>query len=601
MSATRRAAPDRRQTVTIVAVSLIVAHLALRLWAISGGWFFGDDFSFLADVATGQDDVGWFFREYGSQLMPLAFVLVLPVAHAGAFAWWAVVVEMLLFQVAAALACWWMLRTLFGNRLRILVPLTIYLFSTVTVPSLMWWAAGLNSLTVQPFIFGAIGMHVMLLRTGRRRWAVAVTACLAAAFVLYLKALLIVPVLAIVTIVYAARGSLPQRLRWTVSTFRVAWFLYAVPLVAYVAAYVSTTARESSGGDVDYADLVDRFVVTNLSTAAFGGPWRWLAIGGDSGARQLADPPQVAVIACLVLIGGAVVAMSIRHRGVLLPLTFLVPYVVVTVLLLAYGRAGAYGMVTTAEIRYWADFVPYVVLAVGLATMPVLGMPDVLRPRHVEIFTDRSLTRVGTAYVVVFVIGSVFSTVTYVQPWHDDQGPRPFITTARAELASRSSPVPLADQTVPGVVVPQLIFPDNLVSRVLSPLGDEFTTPEIANDMQVLTDGGFVVPAFAGDDLVVDPANFASCLDGSQPDPHVEFGVKTFDFPFWMSIAYRADQDSDVTVTVGDRRYRTRLLEGAHTVSMRTDGAIDRVDVDLPAGTRLCVDALHLATRMVPR
>ncbi len=94
-------------------------------------------------------------------------------------------------------------------------------------------------------------------------------------------------------------------------------------------------------------------------------------IGGESGPRQLADPPQAAVILCLLLLGGSVVALTLRYRGVLMPLWFVIPYVAVTVALLAYGRAGAYGRVTSAEIRYWSDFMPFLTLAIGLALMPV--------------------------------------------------------------------------------------------------------------------------------------------------------------------------------------------------------------------------------------
>ena len=135
-------------------------------------------------------------------------------------------------------------------------------------------------------------------------------------------------------------------------------------------------------------------MVTNLSTAMFGGPWRWLQIGGESGPRQLADPPQAAVILCLLLLGGSVVALTLRYRGVLMPLWFVIPYVAVTVALLAYGRAGAYGRVTSAEIRYWSDFMPFLTLAIGLALMPVRGLPAVLRARTAPFVSRTTSSRV---------------------------------------------------------------------------------------------------------------------------------------------------------------------------------------------------------------
>lgn len=606
LRAVRQEPLTRRGAVTAAALTMIVLSTGISLWAVSGGWFFGDDFVFLADVAGGDADLAWLFHRNNLHLMPLSFALVLPVAHAGAFAWWAAATELMIFQIASALACWWMLRTLFGNRPRILLPLAVYLFSAVTVPSLMWWAAGLNSLAVQPFIFGAIGFHVLLLRTGSRRWAIAAAACSVVGLLLYVKAVLIVPMLAIITLVYAAQGPFPRRLWSTLVRFRLAWSVYAVPLVVYLVVYFSLSPSDSApsqpaGKAPDYGELADRFVISNLSSAALGGPWQWLRLGGDSGPRQIADPPQGAVIIAAMLVACAIALLVLRYRGALLPLWFVVPYVVVTVGLLAYGRAGTYGGVAANEIRYWADFMPYLVLAVGLAIMPVPGLPRVLTDRNATLFSHRTMVKVGVAYIVVFVIGSVSSTVGYVTPWHENYDARRFLTTAVNELEAYKDPVVLVDQTVPGAVVPALIYPANLPSRVLSPVRDRFTTPDIANDMQMLDDNGVIVPAFAGDDFVVDGDSFDSCVNGSDRDPHISFGSRTFDFPFWLSLSYRADFDADVTVSVGSTSYDTRILSGAHTLSLRTNGANDRIRFTLPTGSRLCVDSLHIATRMVPR
>lgn len=591
---------SRRHAVTIAALALITAHVGLRTWAVSGGWFFGDDFTFLADAGRGEADLGWLFHRHDFQRMPLGFALVMLVDLAGPFAWWVAAAELLAFQVAAALACWWMLWTLFGNRARILVPLTIYLFSAVTVPSLMWWAAGLNSLMLQPFVFGAIGLHVLLLRTSRKRYALAVTTCLVIALLFYVKALLIAPVLAILTVSYAAQGSVPRRIWSSLVRFRFAWSLYVVPPAAYLVAYLANPP-ETAGGDVNYGELAERFVVTNLSTAMFGGPWRWLSMGAESGPRQLADPPQAAVIACLLLLGGVVVALMHRYRGVLTPLWFVVPYIVVTVALLAWGRAGAYGSLTAAEIRYWSDFMPFLTLAVGLALMPVLGLPTVLRERTSGPFSRRTSAGIAVGYLAVFVVGSVLSTVRYVEPWHEDYEARRFLTTAQESLKAQREPVELADQAVPGTVVPALIFPYNLPSRVLSPVGHRFSTPDIATDISVLDDRGAVVPGFAAPDVAVAPPLLVDCLHGGAKGQEVVLGTTTFDYPFWLSMSYRADSAADLGVTVGSKHYDGRIEAGAHTLTFRTTGSIDRVSFDLPVGTRVCIDSMNVGAKMEPR
>lgn len=590
----------RRRALTVMAITLITAQLILRAWAVWGSWFFGDDFVFLADVARGQADAEWFFHRHNLHFMPGSFALVVPVAAAGVYAWHVAAVEMIVFQAAASLACWWMLRTLFGNRAMILVPLTIYLFSVVTIPSLMWWAAGVNSIAVQPFMFGAIGLHVLMLRTGQRRFALGAALCVLLALLFYVKALLIAPVLAVLAVCYAARGPLPRRIWSLLLRFRLAWTLYALSGVAYLIAYFTLPAESSPAGKVDYVDLADTFVVKNLSTALFGGPWSWLEIGGEAGPRQLADPPQVAWIICLLVLGGAVVLLVAHYKGALQPLWFVVPYVLVTAGLLGYGRAGVF-KITSAEIRYWADFMPVLTLAVALSLMPLRGLPAVLVRRPVSLMSRRVAHRILAGYLVVFVAGSIASTLGYVKPWHQDFDARRYLTTAQQDLESRSTPVPLADQAVPGPVMPALFDPYNLPRLLLSPLATRFTTPDVATDMQVLDDNGSIKPGFASPDFTVASHRLARCLQGGAESQHIAFGSATYDFPFWLSMSYRSDTSTEIGLVVGTKHYDARLEAGTHTLSLRTEGSNDRIVFDLPSGARLCVNTLNIGTWMEPR
>ena len=53
---------------------------------------------------------------------------------------------LLLMQAAASIGCLRLLRYTFGERLGILPPLALYLFSVITLPAFIWWAAGINQL-----------------------------------------------------------------------------------------------------------------------------------------------------------------------------------------------------------------------------------------------------------------------------------------------------------------------------------------------------------------------------------------------------------------------------------------------------------------------
>jgi hypothetical protein len=119
--------------VTTAALSLIAVQMLFHGWITSGSWFEWDDYIFLADVARGDADTTWLFHSHFGLFMPVSFLLVKIVGGVG-LSWAAVATQILVLQLLASLACWWMLRTVFGNRLRILVPLAFYLFSPMVPP-----------------------------------------------------------------------------------------------------------------------------------------------------------------------------------------------------------------------------------------------------------------------------------------------------------------------------------------------------------------------------------------------------------------------------------------------------------------------------------
>ncbi len=63
--------------------------------------------------------------------------------------WTVPAIMLIVLQAGASLAVLRVLRLLLGTRAVLLLPLTFYLFSPLTLPSFAWWAAGLNSLPMQ--------------------------------------------------------------------------------------------------------------------------------------------------------------------------------------------------------------------------------------------------------------------------------------------------------------------------------------------------------------------------------------------------------------------------------------------------------------------
>ena len=62
---------------------------------------------------------------------------------------------------------------MFGNRPAILIPLTVFAFSPLSLAALTWWAVALEILPLELAIFMAVDAHVRYLRGGRFRSALA--------------------------------------------------------------------------------------------------------------------------------------------------------------------------------------------------------------------------------------------------------------------------------------------------------------------------------------------------------------------------------------------------------------------------------------------
>ncbi len=595
---------DRSTAVTAGAAITIMASVALVAWEVYNGWFFGDDFEFLSDVALGKADVAWLFHRHNVHVMPLGFVLVWLTGSAGTFVWPVAATGTVLAFTAAGVACWWMLRTLFGHRAKALVPLVFFCFSPVLTPALSWWAAALNMVTCLPFLFVGVTAHVLLLRTGRHRWGVTSVTCLVLALGFYVKALLLPVVLVLLTVLYFTDGPWTSRVLRAARRWWWVWTAHAVVGLAFVAAYLSLGERPAQTDGLEarlVGDLVQRQLLANLVPSLLGGPWSWSPADLENGPRQLAAAPQAAQTAALVVVVAIVAYLALRYRGALRAVWLLVPAIVATLVLLAAGRLAVFGTAITEELRYWADVLPYLTLVLGLMTMPLRGSSDPLRERRPAVLAWRAPREAVAAAVALYAVSAAWSSITYVSTWHDDFQARTYLQTASAELGGRRVDVPLANEAVPQAVMQSLAYPQNLYDRILAPIGG-FRTPEWANDMAVLDGGGHVRPGVAATELVVPDELLASCLRGEPGGTtRVDLGSTTFDYPFWASMTYRSDVTGDVRIRAGDRTHDARLLEGVHVLTFRTAGRFDEIELDLPAGSTLCIEALSIGKEVVPR
>ena len=157
--------------VKTAAALLILGAMAWRTWAAVGAWFYADDFLLLETARGGGLTGSMLLTPNDSQLMPLGMAIAWLVGMAPGLTWWPAAVSLIVMQAAALASCYWLLRTMIGDRWLMLVPLGLFAFSPMAMDNSLWWAAALNGLPAQTAFFLLLTAAIARSRERRWRWA----------------------------------------------------------------------------------------------------------------------------------------------------------------------------------------------------------------------------------------------------------------------------------------------------------------------------------------------------------------------------------------------------------------------------------------------
>jgi hypothetical protein len=575
--------------VASAAAVLVLVQLAFRAWATFGGWFYGDDLKFLSQAASEPLTLEYLFTRHQQQLMPAGVLVSWLVGQGPAFSWSLAALSILLMQALSDAACIYMLIRLFGWRPGVLIPLAFYLYCPLTLGAFMWWAAALNQLPLQAAFFAAIACHVTYARTRRFRWILLSALLLTIALLFYVKSVVMVPLLVMLTLAYLVDGTFVTRLRRTVTRFWLAWILYAAIGVGYLAAYATHGgAPVSVDGKPNYLRTADVQVRETLGPALIGGPWRWLNQGRQD---VLADTPEAAVTLAWVILAGIVALTCWRRAGAWKAWAILAVYLVPTVYLTASGRTTLFGADVGRYLRYLSDVSVVACLVLALALMPLRDTPQ---PEHRR--TDPALPLAPAALVLAIAvfIGSVWSSVSYVRFWHADSPAERFVRAASADLAPLDG-VDIADEPVPPEFVLAPNAPFDRPTRLLRPLNKHLRSVSTGTDLKAFGRDGHLSPA------VVTPGVSAQIPEGSDCGALVtgaapkilQLNERVTDDRSWLSLAYLASRDGEVRLTIDGSARTLPVLEGPHTLFLRTSGSFTSVSVQSTSGALgLCIDKL---------
>jgi hypothetical protein len=586
-------------SVHVVALLLLVGQFSLHCWMLLGSWFYTDDYRLLAQSRGTTLDLDYLSEPFDSQFMPFGRFIAWAVGNSGevATAWGTAVAITLATSTLAALACWWMLVTVFGARLEVLPLFAVYLFSALSAPALMWWAAGLNQLPLQAVWFAAVATWVPYLRARRVRWLVATATVVAVGLLCYVKALLVLPVLALIALAYFSRGTLRERLVDVAARYWPAVAAGGALAGAYLVYYVVAVPQpfvEQDGGPRLAGALADTMLGTSFGSSAVGGPWRWDTRNPPTG---YADPPGWAAHAAWVLLIGMVVA------GILLRRRTGRAWLVTGVSL-----AGAYALLLTTrapiagagiglEMRYLTETVCALVLTLGLVWLPVRGAVESSEPRDTPLLRVAPTPVLAGVLTCVYVAGAVASTATYARIWHSNNPGATYLHRVSDAVAGAGS-MDLTGGAVPQDVMPGYSFPYNTLESLVPLYTSDVEFPMISQTLHTVADDGTVAPTVIDAAVTTEPGPTPDCgwrVTGSGRSIPLRGG--TIDVDWWLRVGFLSSARTPVTVTAGDVSRTTTVNPGIGSVFVQATGAFDTVRFSgLAPGVTLCVDVVEVGT-----
>jgi hypothetical protein len=457
---------QRKRPVLLGAIVLVAVQVVWLAQFLRHMYFFGDDFINI-DLAA-RSPFSWSYLTYvgSGHLMIAERAITWLLVRISLYNWTISWLVLLLLVAASGAAAFRLLRTLFGERPAILIPLVIYLLTPLSLAWLGRWTAALELVPLELAIFMAINAHVVCVRTGRLRHLAASAAWVTLGLLASEKALVLPIVLFGITGAFmSGRGSWLSGAMRSAWHFRRTWMVYAALMAGYgvvlaVALRTSAVQPKAPGSVKAAVTFGWNLLKESLLPGVVGGPWQWYPLQDRSYALAAA-PGQLEWLALAV--AAAVIAVSVWRRTVAWRAWALLAcwVVLADMLPVIISQLKWYPILRALDTRYVADATPIVAVCVGLAFLPLVDLqtgaseasdgvatrgPDANRPSRSQV-----LRPVVAAFITVFVVGSVISAQAY-KAATTGQPAAAYISNATAaiQLAPRGALV--ADGPVPAAI-----------------------------------------------------------------------------------------------------------------------------------------------------
>ncbi len=557
-----------------VALVLIGAYVAVRIALVATGGFYWDDLILIGRAST-HNVFGWEYlaHNHDGHFMPGAFFLAGLATLVAPTQWWPAAVVLVVLAVAVAVAVWRMIRILSGPpSWGSVLVLAFFLFTPMTVPSYVWWAAGLNSLPMQFAMAWLIGDAVLLCRG-----AVPVRVAVVRSAVVYLvalasfeKALYVLPVVFAATVLWCRFGAAVDRGSSTVPGPIAAAFVGARPLwqvlapitVGWTVVFLSVTGGQGAAGQHSIGaalHLTWRTINNAVVPSLVGGPWTW--------DRWIPSPPMGfapvwQILAGWVLLAVVVGLILVLRSGAWPVIAAAAAYVVLAQVPVMWNRSSAN---TALELAQTMRYLPDAALVMTAALALVLACPAAEGRRWA------ALRPAAVTGVAALLAASGWGTWNFAQSWRNNPTPD-YLHTARSALHTDPGRV-MFDQALPLEVLTPVAYPENQISHVFGRIRPRVRFGTVTDDLKVLDQRGRLVPGG------VTPARSFAAGSGSCADPEVRSVTRVplsgplLDWRWTIALSYCANRDGRLSVQLaGGPPVAVQVRAGLHAVYVQTTG-----------------------------
>lgn len=491
--------------------ALLVVVLALRLWSASHWTWVDDDWIYM-EQARAMPVGTYLFQNYNGHFMPgefaISWVLTQVAPLNRGVAVWLTAVTSVLSVGTWALA----FRELFGERLRLLLPLALLAASPLVLRPTIWWASAMQMLPLQFFTGLCVFLAARYVRRLDRATAIGLLSGLVVSLLFWEKCVLIlVPV---VCVLLFCSGVGP----WA-SVRRASSMLFALATatVIYVGIYrmlmaVHAGEREmgvtlsnwQSFGDARH--LYTRAASDFLVPAMLGGPWGSLPIETNKDAQP---GTMTVVISTALLVALTLMALVFRRRA-WLPVLMVGGYAfLATTLVLFSNRVSILGDLAIRDERYLVDTVTVAALGAAMLITPLRGQTSAQAFRH-----QLPAWATGTparALVGMVVAGSLSIANVLGIAKIGTHPAKPWVANITKDVR-RLAPLSIWNSYAPDWVLSSVFWAQNArLARMLSPLHErlEFNGP--AETLYVAGNDGHLRRASIGDVTRSQPGPVAGC------------------------------------------------------------------------------------------